>query len=123
MRQWSTGELQERRQSEVASTVQWGLRLDQPSFSACLVDSFEKPRRPLANTVFVSHSENTSFLPSITVNMEGDSYIERKIDFVTGHTGSNLWDINQVTLVAPVRYIFDICLKPIGTTLFLKSNW
>lgn len=35
--------------------------------------------------------------------MFGDSYIERKIDFVTGHTGSNVWDITRVTLVAPVR--------------------
>jgi phosphatidylinositol glycan class W len=34
--------------------------------------------------------------------MFGDSYTERKIDFVTGHTGSNIWDITQVTLVAPV---------------------
>lgn len=35
--------------------------------------------------------------------MEEDSYIERKIDFVTGHTGSTVLDINKVTLVAPVR--------------------
>lgn len=35
--------------------------------------------------------------------MFGESYIERKIDFVTGHTGSNVWDITRVTLVAPVR--------------------
>ena len=38
--------------------------------------------------------------------MEEESYLERKIDFVTGHTGSSLWDINQVTLVAPVSRAF-----------------
>ncbi|THX14616.1 GPI-anchored wall transfer protein 1 [Aureobasidium pullulans] len=43
--------------------------------------------------------------------MEGDSYIERKIDFVTGHTGSNVWDITQVTMVAPAAALLWAVLQ------------
>ena len=52
-----------------------------------------------------SFPEGKNTLPLLFTNtgtMFGDTYIERKIDFVTGHTGSNVWDITQVTLVAPV---------------------
>jgi phosphatidylinositol glycan class W len=47
--------------------------------------------------------------------MFGESYTERKIDFVTGHTGSNIWDITQVTLVAPVCRI-SLTLSRISQT-------
>ncbi|KAI5202557.1 GPI-anchored wall transfer protein 1 [Aureobasidium subglaciale] len=43
--------------------------------------------------------------------MEGESYIERKIDFVTGHTGSNIWDITQVTLIAPAAALLWAVLQ------------
>jgi hypothetical protein len=55
--------------------------------------------------VLSSFPEERNTLSSLFTNtaiMFGDSYTERKIDFVTGHTGSNIWDITQVTLVAPV---------------------
>lgn len=32
-----------------------------------------------------------------------ETYRQRKIDHVTGLTGTSLWEINQVTFVAPVR--------------------
>lgn len=51
---------------------------------------------------FPEGKNNLPFLFTNTAIMFGDSYTERKIDFVTGHTGSNVWDITQVTLVAPV---------------------
>ena len=51
---------------------------------------------------FPEGKNNLPFLLTNTAIMFGDSYTERKIDFVTGHTGSNIWDITQVTLVAPV---------------------
>lgn len=35
-----------------------------------------------------------------------DSYRQRKIDHVTGYTGGSIWEINEVTFVAPV------CLRP-----------
>ncbi|KAI4789910.1 GPI-anchored wall transfer protein 1, partial [Aureobasidium sp. EXF-8846] len=46
--------------------------------------------------------------------MFGDSYTERKIDFVTGHTGSNVWDISQVTLVAPAAAFLWAVLQSRG---------
>jgi len=46
--------------------------------------------------------------------MFDDSYTDRKIDFVTGHTGSNVWDISQVTLVAPAAAFLWAVLQSRG---------
>jgi formylmethanofuran:tetrahydromethanopterin formyltransferase len=60
------------------------------------------PLRTLCCPHFQKKRNTLSFLFTNIAIMFGDSYTERKIDFVTGHTGSNIWDITQVTLVAPV---------------------
>jgi hypothetical protein len=55
--------------------------------------------------VSFSFPEEKNTLSLLFINiaiMVEDSYTDRKIDFVTGHTGSNVLDIAQVTLVAPV---------------------
>jgi hypothetical protein len=75
--------------------------------------------------VLSSFPERKNILPFLFTNtgiMFGDSYIERKIDFVTGHTGSNIWDITQVTLVAPVCRISHLQPHITGETLMAVSN-
>jgi hypothetical protein len=68
--------------------------------------------------VLSSFPEDRNTLSFLFINiaiMFGESYTERKIDFVTGHTGSNIWDITQVTLVAPVCRI-SLTLSRISQT-------
>jgi hypothetical protein len=71
---------------------------------------------------FPEGKNNLPFLFTNTGIMFGDSYTERKIDFVTGHTGSNIWDITQVTLVAPVCRIPHLQPPITGTTSMAVSN-
>jgi hypothetical protein len=66
---------------------------------------------------FPEEKNSLSLLLINIANMFGDSYTERKIDFVTGHTGSNVWDISQVTLVAPVCRI-----SPSSSAAYYRRN-
>lgn len=59
----------------------------------------------------LSHSFVIVLSLEVFINMIDDVYRQRKIDHVTGHTGGSIWEINQVTFVAPACLVPPYCQK------------